>query len=219
MTGPRRESRAERTARRAEVSDPTVVLDAAFRFLEARGRSISETRRRLTEAGYRPALIEQAIERLETIGLLDDEVFARHWVEARDRASPRGEAALRRELSLRGVAAETIVGVLAARRSEAKSVRPSGSSLRHRLTGESATEPDVRGSGSTEPDDFDPDHPASADEAAAARLLERRRRDLERIADPRARRARAYALLARHGFAPDIAARLAARSAQESDED
>ena len=107
------------------------------------------------------------------------------------------------------MAAETIVGVLAARRSEAKSVRPSGSSLRHRLTGESVTEPD----------DFDPDHPASADEAAAARLLERRRRDLERIADPRARRARAYALLARHGFAPDIAARLAAQAALEPDED
>ena len=209
MTGPRRESRTERTARRAEVSDPAVVLDAAFRFLEARGRSISETRRRLTEAGYRPAFIEQAIERLEAIGLLDDEVFARHWVEARDRASPRGEAALRRELSLRGVAVETIAEVLAARRSEAESVRPSGSGLRPRPTGESATEPD----------DFDPDHPASADEAAAARLLERRRRDLERIVDPRARRARAYALLARHGFAPDIAARLAARSAQEPDED
>ena len=48
------------------------------------------------------------------------------------------------------------------------------------------------------------------DEAAAAKLLERRRRDLERVADPRKRRARAYALLARNGFGPEIASRLSA---------
>ncbi len=54
--------------------------------------------------------------------------------------------------------------------------------------------------------------PFDPDEAAARRLLERRRRDLDRVADPRKRRARAYALLARNGFSPDIAARLAAET-------
>ncbi len=48
------------------------------------------------------------------------------------------------------------------------------------------------------------------DELAAHRLLERRRRDLDRVADPRKRRARAYALLARNGFGPEIASRLSA---------
>ena len=209
MTGPRRESRAERTARRAEVGDPAVVLEAAFRFLEARARSVSETRRRLTEAGYRAGLVEQAIERLGVIGLLDDEVFARHWVEARDRTSPRGEAALRRELILRGVTTEIIANVLAARRTNPETFRLGGPPPERRPAGAEETEPG----------DIDPDQPGSADEAAAGRLLERRRRDLERIDDPRARRARAYALLARHGFAPDIAARLAAQSVHQSDED
>ncbi len=48
------------------------------------------------------------------------------------------------------------------------------------------------------------------DEAAAIRLLERRRRDLERVTDPRKRRARAYALLARNGFDSEISGRLSA---------
>ena len=43
--------------------------------------------------------------------------------------------------------------------------------------------------------------------------MARRRRDLERIADPRKRRAKAYALLARNGFPSEIAARLAAEVA------
>ena len=45
----------------------------------------------------------------------------------------------------------------------------------------------------------------SADAEAASKLLTRNARALERGADPRARRERAYALLARHGFDPDIA--------------
>jgi regulatory protein len=48
-------------------------------------------------------------------------------------------------------------------------------------------------------------HP-EADAAAAQRLLERNARALVRVADPRARRNRAYALLARNGFDPEIAA-------------
>jgi regulatory protein len=42
----------------------------------------------------------------------------------------------------------------------------------------------------------------SPDEAAAERLLARHAHALERVADPRARRQRAYALLARNGFDP-----------------
>ncbi|MER3418662.1 MAG: hypothetical protein C4343_06130, partial [Chloroflexota bacterium] len=61
-----------------------------------------------------------------------------------------------------------------------------------------------------------PANPA-ADSEAASRLLERRRTVLNRIADPRRRRARAYALLARAGFEPEIAAELARRVAEPAD--
>ena len=102
---PRRpkETFAEGRERRAAIEDPAIVLEAAARFLEARSRSVSEVRRRLGRAGYPAALIEDAIGRLTELGMLDDEAFGRAWVESRDRARPRGEIALRRELALKGV--------------------------------------------------------------------------------------------------------------------
>jgi regulatory protein len=48
-----------------------------------------------------------------------------------------------------------------------------------------------------------------ADVGAAAQLLARHARSLERAADPRVRRQRAYALLARNGFDPDVCAEAA----------
>ena len=51
----------------------------------------------------------------------------------------------------------------------------------------------------------------SADEVAAARLMARHSRSLARVPDPRQRRQRAYALLARNGFAPDVCRAVAAR--------
>jgi regulatory protein len=47
-----------------------------------------------------------------------------------------------------------------------------------------------------------------ADEDAGRRLLERHASALARVPDPRARRQRAYALLARNGFDPEVAAAL-----------
>ena len=179
MTGGprRRESFAERRERRAEIDDPAVVLEAAARFLEARSRSVAEVRRRLTGAGYRIDLIEGAIERMTELGMLDDEAFARSWVESRDRSRPRGERAIREELRLKGVDHASIDLVLAERR-------------------EAVSEDDgeaINGS-----------RDAGPDERAARQLLERNRRAFDRVADPRRRRVRAYALLARNGFDPDV---------------
>ena len=87
-----------------------------MRFLEARSRSIAEVRRRLTGAGYRADLVDSAITRLAELGVLDDEAFARGWVESRDRARPRGERALRDELRLKGIERSLVDEVLGDRR-------------------------------------------------------------------------------------------------------
>jgi regulatory protein len=115
--GPR-ESFAEKRARHAEIDDPEIVLAAALRFLEVRQRSIAEVRRRLTQAGYRSELVDGAIERLLGLGILDDAAFAQTWVESRDRARPRGERALRRELQVKGIDRAIIDGSMEARRPE-----------------------------------------------------------------------------------------------------
>ena len=169
-----RTSIAERRERRAAIDDPDLVLAAAARFLEARSRSVVEVRRRLTGAGYRPALVEGAIERLTDLGVLDDRAFAEAWIASRDRARPRGERVLRQELLQKGIERSLIDELLEQRR-----------------TGEegAATEPDLQ---------------------AARRLLERNARSLARVADPRQRRTKAYALLARNGFDPDTCREVAA---------
>lgn len=188
----RRESFAERRQRRAEIDDPAVVLEAAARFLEARSRSIAEVRRRLGGAGYRAELVDDAIARLTELGMLDDDAFARAWVESRDRARPRSERAIREELRLKGVEREVIDDVLADRR-------------------------DVADDGADGSDDV----ARTPDRMAAERLLARHARALARVADPRQRRQRAYALLARNGFDPetcrDVAAAVNAGPTQEAD--
>jgi regulatory protein len=99
----RREGYNEKRERLGAVEDPAVVLEAALRFLEPRQRSISEVRRRLSRVGYREELVEGAIARLVELEMLDDQAFARTWIESRDRARPRGQRALRRELAVKGI--------------------------------------------------------------------------------------------------------------------
>jgi len=185
----RRETMAERRARRAAVDDPAAVLDAAARLLRVRPRSVAEVRRRLSDAGFRAELVDGAIGRLADLGMLDDAAFALGWVESRDRARPRGARALRDELRRKGVAAADVESALAARDAAATGVGddPGGPAA-----------------------DAQRAESRASDEAAAGRLLARRGGHLSREPDPRKRRSKAYALLARNGFDPEVCATVAA---------
>jgi regulatory protein len=90
-------------------------MEAAAAFLAARPRSIGETTRRLRHLGYPAGLVEDVVTRLVEVGYLDDDWFARTWVESRDRARPRGESALRRELAQKGVARQVVDEVMVER--------------------------------------------------------------------------------------------------------
>jgi SOS response regulatory protein OraA/RecX len=195
-TGAQRlEARKARLERHAAETNPDTVLNAAARFLEARSRSVDEVRKHLTAAAFPPALVERAVERLLELGMLDDRAFATAWVESRDRARPRGQVALRRELAIKGIDRETVTAVLA-ERNDAVADAPEGYADDRRRS------------------------PASADEAAADRLLQKSRGALQRVADPRVRRQRAYSLLARNGFDPDVCREVSARfTAAEPDPD
>jgi regulatory protein len=169
---------AERRERRAEVEDVAEVLDAAARFLEARPRSVHELRHKLTTIGYRAALVDEVVVRMTDLRYLDDEAFTRAWVESRDRARPRGEHALRRELQLKGVDRALVDEVLDQRRGEAAGIAAI----------------------------YGDDSSHTPDDAAAERLLRRKLPAILREPDARRRRQRAYALLARSGFSPDVCA-------------
>src|SRR5262245_29551432 len=91
---------------RAEQADR--ALSAALRALDARPRSTAELRLRLKRKGFDPESVDAALARLTELGLLDDQTFARAWVENRQNARPRGTSALRDELRRKGVDAEII---------------------------------------------------------------------------------------------------------------
>jgi regulatory protein len=84
------------------------AYDRTLNYLSYRPRSRAEVERYLQKRGLSEAQIEPVAQRLERAGLLDDEAFARYWVENRERHRPRGPRALRYELRQKGIANETI---------------------------------------------------------------------------------------------------------------
>lgn len=84
------------------------AVDRAARFLAYRPRSEQEIRRNLSEKGVAPEVIEAAVERLGSMGYLDDAAFARYWVQNRNEFKPLSPKALRYELRQKGVPADII---------------------------------------------------------------------------------------------------------------
>jgi regulatory protein len=91
-------------------------IDLAFqrsvRYLGMRPRSSAEIITYLKRKEYDEAIVEVVVRRLHEHGYLDDEAFARFWVENRNRFRPRGAQALRYELRQKGVERDTIDATL-----------------------------------------------------------------------------------------------------------
>ena len=82
--------------------------EAALNFLSYRPRSEQEVRDRLQEKGFVPEAVDEAVARLLRAGLIDDEAFARFWVDNREQHRPRGAYALRHELGQKGIESRII---------------------------------------------------------------------------------------------------------------
>lgn len=85
----------------------------AIRFLGFRARSQAEMVRYLRDKGYSAEVVDEIVGRLVNEQYLDDEAFARFWLEDRERFRPRGQSALRYELRQKGIADEVIDTALA----------------------------------------------------------------------------------------------------------
>lgn len=81
------------------------ATDVALAFLAYRPRSEQEVRRRLGRE-YPAGVVEAVLEKLRGWSLVDDEAFARSWVEQRQASRPRGARLLRQELRRQGIDAE-----------------------------------------------------------------------------------------------------------------
>lgn len=98
----------------AEVSDLRrrdaleQAYERALRYLSYRPRSASEVSRYLAGKRIEEDLIGETLKRLVRTGLVDDDAFARFWVENRENFRPRGHMALRHELRCKGVGEDAI---------------------------------------------------------------------------------------------------------------
>lgn len=85
----------------------------AYRLLEYRPRSCAEVEQHLRQKGFAADVISAVVIRLQEASLLDDEAFARYWIEQREAFKPRSRMALQQELLQKGVARAVIDTVLA----------------------------------------------------------------------------------------------------------
>ncbi len=96
------------------------AYEAAVRYLANRPRSVAEIRRHLRSKRYSDDAIDHAIDQLRAQRYIDDEAFARYWVDQRERFRPKGDRALVSELLGKGVPRETIDIVLGERDPQAE---------------------------------------------------------------------------------------------------
>lgn len=102
--------RASRPARGAPPEGD--AYDAAVRYLGPRPRSVGEIKRHLRTKRFDDAAQDKAIDQLRAQRYIDDDAFARYWVDQRARFRPKGQRAIVSELLAKGVARETIDVVL-----------------------------------------------------------------------------------------------------------
>ena len=188
--GERRARADARRAERAEVEDPAVVLEAAAAFLAVRPRSVDETRRRLRHLGYPVGPIEVAWTGSSPSATWTTRRSHAPGSRAETARDPRSETVLRRELRAKGHRCH-------GRRCRAVRPRP-----RRCTWSVGRRDPGPRSRGAGRPRGRGRRAAAAGTASGSAR---------PRAGPPR-RRQKAYALLARNGFAPDVCARVAAES-------
>jgi regulatory protein len=101
-------SSPEDRARRQPNDELARARDYVHRLLKLRPRSIHETKTRLKQRGFSSSTIEQVIENAIERGWLNDEVFAKLWVQDRLTTRPKGRLVLKSELQAKGIPRELI---------------------------------------------------------------------------------------------------------------
>lgn len=93
--------------------NPKSCHERALGLLAVRPRSRRELERRLLGAGFEQEEVAEVLGRLEGVGLIDDEAFARAVAEHAFGTRRSGAMAVRQALGAKGVAGETVEAVVA----------------------------------------------------------------------------------------------------------
>jgi len=100
----------EETAQLQDRDVAEVAYERTLGFLGYRPRSTAEVQAYLARRQVPPSVGQTVIQRLVAAGLLDDDAFARFWVENRESFRPRGLRSLRYELRSKGVSDAVVEG-------------------------------------------------------------------------------------------------------------
>jgi regulatory protein len=90
--------------RRRTPKNPKNCHERALGLLAVRPRSRRELERRLLAARFEPDEVQDVLTRLERVGLVDDEAFARQYAEHRFAARREGSRAVAQGLRAAGIA-------------------------------------------------------------------------------------------------------------------
>ena len=110
--------RVVRQVRAAGGEDPdadpeTVARTIVLRKLAAQARTRHELAKALAARGVPEDVGAHVLDRMESVGLVDDATFARDWVQSRQQRRHLSKSALRRELQNKGVERELVDAAVA----------------------------------------------------------------------------------------------------------
>ena len=92
-----------------QTSDEVEIgFNQALNLLSYRSRSVVEMTRYLEGKGYAAGTLKAVLARLEEEGLLNDDRFAREWIENRNTFRPRSQSQLEAELRYKGLSKSAI---------------------------------------------------------------------------------------------------------------
>ncbi|HQE93110.1 MAG TPA: RecX family transcriptional regulator [Anaerolineae bacterium] len=86
--------------------------EQALNYLSYRPRSTAELQSHLLKSDFSAVAVAEVLHRLREVGLVDDEAFARYWIDNRARFRPRGKRMLEQELRQKDIASRTIEAAL-----------------------------------------------------------------------------------------------------------
>ncbi len=132
---PGQELSEEKIAALQEEDAREAAIQKALHFLGHRARSIREVRENLQKHQIPEPVITLTLKRLEEIGLLNDQEFARAWVENRNNFRPRSRRALALELRRKGLDDDVIQQTLEKNVSETSLAREAARKHLHKVQG------------------------------------------------------------------------------------
>lgn len=83
--------------------DVAAAKAAALRLLAVRARTAQELERRLVRRGFSPAVAAEVLAWCQSLGYVNDELFAEDWIRNRTGSRPSGRRRIEHELREKGI--------------------------------------------------------------------------------------------------------------------